>query len=64
MHYAGSVGAELDVALLAGAAGGAGVIIVLILCVLFVIVIKVKKKGKDYSTTISKSVFNSVRQCI
>ena len=59
MHTIGSsTVSESDVALLAGAVGGAGailIVILLILCVVIVVVVKVKKKGKHCNTT-SKNI--------
>ena len=63
MHTIGSGGAksESDVALLAGAVGGAGailIIILLMLCVVIVVVVKMKKKGKHCNTTSKNNVSN------
>ena len=63
MHTIGSGGTKLesDVALLAGAVGGAGailIIILLMLCVVIVVVVKMKKRGKHCNTTSKDNVSN------
>ena len=64
MHTIGSSGgteSESDVALLAGAVGGAGailIIILLMLCIVIVLVVKMKKRGK-YCNTTSKQNYST-----
>ena len=65
MHSIGSGGAESesDVALLAGAVGGAVailIIILLMLCVVIMVVVKVKKKGKYCNTTSENNILSNM----